>query len=396
MRTAMLNSLYTHGVWPATQPAYRGLPSRLRRWRAQERRSLDHNLAQQWESLRRLMRHACATSRFYRERFQAAGLNPDTMRHPEELRGLPPLTRDDLRHRLDDIASGAYPKASLTPAITGGTTETSVTFLRDRPAIAEKLAAQQAFNAWAQLRPGDRVLWLWGARADYPAHPSWRWKLYDQHLLRQMWLPTSRFNPEILEDYRLRLNRFRPRVIYAYPTPLEILCEYLETCGRGYWRPGSVICTAESLLPRQRARIERVFGCGVFEQSVGGLANLALQCFPRPDRLAAKPKFFAAQRFDLFAKDRRIAETWIGVSRLIGELIKPCIPFRHDLDLFAQLLPVVVKFGRDVFTAAFGVVENQLRLFFRNPENLRTVGRERPPQILRRTADSGHPLEDVA
>jgi phenylacetate-CoA ligase len=84
--------------------------------------------------------------------------------------------------------------------------------------------------------------------------------------MRQVWAPTSLFNETVLESYRQMMNEFRPRIVYAYPTPLALLCEYLRSCGRPYHRPASAICTAEKLLPSQRRIIEEALGCPLFER----------------------------------------------------------------------------------------------------------------------------------
>jgi phenylacetate-CoA ligase len=81
----------------------------------------------------------------------------------------------------------------------------------------------------------------------------------------QVWAPTSLLNEEILESYRQKINQFQPRIIYAYPTPLALFCEYLRDSSRTFHRPQSVICTAEPLLAAQRRMIEEVLHCPVFE-----------------------------------------------------------------------------------------------------------------------------------
>jgi phenylacetate-CoA ligase len=113
--------------------------------------------------------------------------------------------------------------------------------------------------------PGDKVFALWGAQQDLNPNPSWRWRFYDRYLMRRVWAPTSLMNPTVLESYRQLLNDFRPKVVYAYPTPLALFCEYLGDCGRPYHHPATAICTAEPLLLHQRQVIEQTLGCPVFE-----------------------------------------------------------------------------------------------------------------------------------
>lgn len=256
---------YTYGVWPAFDPHMRGLGARLGRLRRQERASLETNRERQWQSLLRLLRHAEASSPFYQRRFRDAGVQVEALRSPDDLVRIPPLTRSDLRQHLAEICSNRYRAEDLLTAATGGTTDTPAPIRRDRISVGDKNAVQQNFWAWAGAHPGEKVFWLWGAVSDFSQNPSWRWRLYERYLMRQIWAPTSRLDPAVMEGFRQRWNRFRAPVVCAYPTPLTIFCEFLRDCGRPYHRPRTAICTAETLLPHQRAVIEETLGCGVFE-----------------------------------------------------------------------------------------------------------------------------------
>ena len=184
---------------------------------------------------------------------------------PSDFAKIQPLTRDDIRTHLAELCSDRFAPEELAEAATGGTTDTPVSILRSRSSLPEKNAAQLCFNRWAGFEPGDKVFYLWGARQDYSENPSWRWRLYDRHLMRRVWAPTSLFNESVLESYRISLNRFRPRIIYAYPTPLALFSEYLRDSGKEFHRPTSAILTAEPLLENQRRVIEETLGCRVFE-----------------------------------------------------------------------------------------------------------------------------------
>lgn len=261
-----LNRAYINLIQPAVNHAtHRGLRQRLSELRRLERMSPAANLQRQWRALSRLLEHAYETTPFYRERFQREGLKPSDIRSANDLRRIPPITREDIRNRLDDLWSRRYRKEALKSAATGGTTDTPVPLLRSPDCLREKTAVQTHFDTWAGMWPGDKVFRLWGAQQDFDANPGWRSKLYDHLLMRQVWAPTSLLNSEILESYRQILNKFRPKIIYAYPTPLAVFCEYLRDCGHPYHSPRSVICTAEPLVEHQRQVIEQTLGCPAFE-----------------------------------------------------------------------------------------------------------------------------------
>ena len=259
-------SVYENLLLPAIDPqTARGLAARAARFARLEHLPAEELHERQMEALRALLLHCYETCPFYTRRFDAQRIKPRDIRTARDLTAIPPLTRDDIRNDPEGLLSTAFPRESLQRAATGGTTDTPMPFFRDEESLREKTALHARFNAWAGLEAGDKVFYLWGAESDYAAHPSWRWKLFEHYVRRRIYVPASPLNEENFERARLALNRFQPRIIYAYPTPLALFAEYLATAGRSYHRPSSILCTAESLSPEQRNIIESVFGCKVFE-----------------------------------------------------------------------------------------------------------------------------------
>ena len=266
-KAGLLNWAYTNVIYPIAEPgSYRGLRARMKRLEERESLSLEENAKLQWADLTKLLKHAYETSPFYQERFRSHGIQLNQIQCPNDLKAIPPLTRQDLKNHLQTIRSTAFAPDQLESAATGGTTDTPVPIVRSKESIQWKSAVQFRFDAWAGMKPGDKVFYLWGARQDYSENPSWKWRIYDQYLMRRVWAPTSLFNRDVLESYRQRINEFRPAVIYAYPTPLTLFCEYLRDTARDVHRPRTIICTAEPLFAEQRKTITETMGCDVFEQ----------------------------------------------------------------------------------------------------------------------------------
>lgn len=263
---SITNWVYIHGLFPLLDRQKNNkLGERMSRYQRRERQALAENQSLQWRELLALVQHAYETTGFYRQRFQEAGLEPRDIRTPQDFAQIPVLTRDDIRGHLSELTSSSYRQEQLLTSATGGTTDTPVSFLRDLRCLREKAAVQAQFDAWAGLRPGDKTFYLWGARSDYSQSPSGRWLMYERHIMRRVWAPTSLLNPEVLESYRQSLNRFRPKIVYTYPTPVALLCEYLQETGLACHHPSSVICTAELLLDSQRRLVTEVLQCPIFE-----------------------------------------------------------------------------------------------------------------------------------
>lgn len=265
-RLGPLNHIYANFIYPVSAPrGFKSWRARLRRYEKAERASLETNRELQWQALMKLVHHAYESSPFYRRRFDEVGIRPSDLTSPGDFKNIPFLVRDDIRNNLDDLRSRRYRPEDLLHSTTGGTTDMPVPLLRDSECVREKVVIQWRFNLWAGFRPGDKALYLWGARFDIPQNPSWRWRLYEYCLMRRVWAPTSDLSEATLESYRRLLNRFRPRVIYAYPRALASFCEFLRDCRRAYARPKVAISNAEVLYPEQRQVIEDVLGCPVFD-----------------------------------------------------------------------------------------------------------------------------------
>ncbi|MEO6119998.1 MAG: hypothetical protein ABIP12_04845, partial [Terriglobales bacterium] len=261
-----LNWLYLNAVLPLSQKSKnRGLGQYFREYSAMDHWSQEEVRARQWAAVQEMCRHAYESSPFYRARFDSVRLHPDDLRTPAELQALPYLTREDIRRNLPELWSRRFKEEDLVEAATGGTTDTPVKLYRDAEVLPRKNAVQWALNAWADYLPGARVFWLWGAQVDYAVNPSWRWRLYERHVLRAHWAPTSLVNAEAFTKHLRAWNALRPEVVVAYPTPLTLFCEFLRESKADFHRPRTVICTAESLLDEQRAVMRDVLGVEPFE-----------------------------------------------------------------------------------------------------------------------------------
>jgi phenylacetate-CoA ligase len=263
----LFQTAYRNFFLPLYAPErYTNLRSHWRELERLENEPVERNRERQFEKVKKVIDHAYRTTPFYKKRFDDSGVTPGSIQSPADLKKLPLLTRDDMRLGLDEMRSSSFPAASLQQSHTGGTTDTPVTVLRSPDSIRFRTAAQLRFHAWAGFYPGDKALWLWGAAQDFSGAPSWRWRTFERVVLRRTWAYAAQLNENILEQHRQLLNDFCPKVIISYPTPLALLCEFLEQTGRSFHPPGAALVTAEPLLAEQRASIRRVMGIDPFVQ----------------------------------------------------------------------------------------------------------------------------------
>jgi len=257
-----MSFLHTHFVLPLAEPdRHAGLGRRLREIRRYEQLPEKAQREEQQERLRRILQHAYDTVPFHRQRFDDAGFDPSRARTDRPL-PLPVLTRDDLRNAGNDLLSTSYKLEDLRRAGSSGTTSTPIQFYRDTEALRNKTALQLQLNSWSGYRAGDSVLMLWGAHRDLVLKPSWRWRLYEQGLMRIIPAPSGIIGDEILERFRERYEQHKPKVLYAYSTVLAAFAAFLSKRGMKH-RPKVIIATAEVMNDENRALVESVFGVPV-------------------------------------------------------------------------------------------------------------------------------------
>lgn len=254
-----MSKFHTHFVLPlASRERHAGLAARLRAIRRFELLTEKAQREEQQRRLQRILQHAYDTVPYHRKQFDDAGFQPADARVDRPL-PLPALTRDHLRDAGNVLLSTAFKPKELRMASSSGTTSTPVTFHRDLEALRNKTALTLQLGAWSGFNPGDPVMMLWGAHRDLAIQPSWRWRLYDEVLMRRVSAPSGILSEEILERFRMRYEKNHPKVLYCYATVLAAFASHLKKHGFQH-KPEILITTAEVLSDSNRVLIESVFG----------------------------------------------------------------------------------------------------------------------------------------
>jgi phenylacetate-CoA ligase len=219
----------------------------------------------QQERLRFLLHHAYEQSPFYRERFNKAGLRPGDVRSPEDLRALPVLTKRDIQERGGDMVARSWPKEDLLRNQTGGSTGEPVAFYLSGDRKCSRAAATLRHNAWAGWQVGDRAAVIWGAPRDKPGS-SLRERLRGALLREPLWLDTSSITEASLEQFHRALWTWKPKIIQAYARSAVLFARYVHHRRLPCYRPLSLVTSAEVLEAEDRALLEHVFRCPVFNR----------------------------------------------------------------------------------------------------------------------------------
>jgi phenylacetate-CoA ligase len=246
----------------------RGETATLRYFRQFERTqflSEDALRAIQLQRLRTLLRHAAQRCPFYAERLRAAGIDADGLRNLEDLRALPVLEKSDLQEHLPRMIARDWPQDDLIENQTGGSTGSPVRFYLSRDRKCSRAAATLRHNRWARWEIGDRAAVLWGAPTDRPAADWWAW-LRASLLREPLWLDAGGITEEGLHGFHRDLWNYRPTILLAYARAAVLFARFVAASGLELPPLRSLVTSAEVLEDEERALLEQVFGCRVFNR----------------------------------------------------------------------------------------------------------------------------------
>ncbi|MCC6493233.1 MAG: phenylacetate--CoA ligase family protein [Pirellulales bacterium] len=219
----------------------------------------------QLRRLQKRLRHAYLHCRYYREQWDQAGLHPDDIQRLDDLASFPILTKADIQRDRDAMIADDMPASSMRLDHTGGSTGAPISYYQSWDVHCSRMAATRRHDRWAGYQLGDRSAWVWGAPRDLPPD-TFKSRLRRKLIDRTLYLDTAHFTAGRMEAFSARLREHRPKVIFAYARALAHLAGHLREAGLEVYRPASIITSAEMLSDDDRAVIQQVFQCPVFNR----------------------------------------------------------------------------------------------------------------------------------
>lgn len=217
----------------------------------------------QLERVRFIADYAAKNTQYYEKLFKSIGLDDPLHLSWDDYARIPVLTKDIIRQEQDNLVSRLFQENDLRKTATGGTTSSPMPFFSDWDSMYRKRSATIAFDKWFGYQPGIQSAYLWQARQDMIELKGFKQKLINTLVHRNTFLAGSPLDDEIMERYYQRLKQLSPKLLQAYPTPLEIFAQFLDDKNYHLNIP-AISSTAEPLLDHQKPLIEKVFGSKPF------------------------------------------------------------------------------------------------------------------------------------
>ncbi|MDR3225065.1 MAG: AMP-binding protein [Clostridiales Family XIII bacterium] len=240
-------------------------------------RDIDSNLAYQRERLRILLKGAIANVPYYRNIAREYGIDAGSMDPAASLSAFPVLTKEDIRMHSEALLS-ERPGQGIYKNSSGGSTGEPVVLFQDKQYLSE--SATHVFDEFSGYEYGEKMVLLWGSERDI-LHESggMKYKLFDRFFYRQRVLNSFRMSNDDMGAFCALINRFKPPYMRAYVQSANELAKYAEERDIALHPMRGIIVSAGTLYDDFRERIERVFGCPVFNRYGSREVSLiAMEC----------------------------------------------------------------------------------------------------------------------
>jgi phenylacetate-CoA ligase len=213
----------------------------------------------QFEKLKALLTHAEKNIPFYAKRFIESGFDPAKMQTLEDFKALPFLTKTEIRENLHEMTWPNCP-GGLHRYNTGGSSGQPLIFYFDRRRQAYDAAARALTHRWWGIDVGDKEVYLWGSPLEITKQD--RIKDLRDRLTNQLLLSAFELSPAQLHSYVKRIERFKPRCLFGYPSSIDLFCRMAKQHGYDLSKLGIkvVFSTAEVLYEHQKENISEALG----------------------------------------------------------------------------------------------------------------------------------------
>ncbi len=216
----------------------------------------DHQLRRAVDLLDYAYRHVP----FYRQRLEENGLSPDSFKSIEDLQRIPPLTRENVQERFEQLQSDEKAQMAFETSGSSGTTGIPIIYCQDRDAVSAGVAAGMFGWELSGWRFGVRSLHIWGNPTSIR-----HWNSFGSRIKRllhnQKNIAATELNhPENYPGIVRMLRSYSPVSIDGYASAIFSLARYCLEREIDVPRARHVFTTAENLLPEHKQVIEEVLG----------------------------------------------------------------------------------------------------------------------------------------
>ncbi len=258
-----LHKSFTRRIyWPSVQKLKREYAARaLKELSESQWKSQDELLSEQWQLVRRTVNRSGREVPHYQESFRRIGWDfKNTEFSYKDFLNIPKVEKEDVRDHLSKFLNPNY-KGRVKKGSTSGSTGESLTLYYSIEHGSYSEAARWRAKAWWGIKPGSPHIVIWGR--PYTGYKDRLSQQVKSYFMNYLLFSAFDIRKDSIKKVWKKIYRFKPHIIYGYPSGIFPLAEYLGENNIPADNLGIkvVMMTAESCPAEQRSTIEKVFGC---------------------------------------------------------------------------------------------------------------------------------------
>lgn len=213
----------------------------------------------QFKKFKKIIHHAYNNVRFYKDKFNKAGVKPEDIKSRKDILKIPTTTKREVVNNFpDNMLARGYQLCKSRIQTTSGSSGIKLKIALDFKAkdFCDCVYGRALFAIG--YKPWQSMAYFWP--------DVYHKKEFHEYirLMKKNWI-TSHMKPE---DQLDKLLKLKPRIIYSFPSILISLAKIIESKRSKYdsINPEFIISHAELLTEEARSYIESVFKCPVYNE----------------------------------------------------------------------------------------------------------------------------------
>jgi len=257
-------SFTRHIYWPLVQKLKSEYAARaLKELSESQWKSQDEILSKQWQLVRRIVNKAAQEVPYYKKAYIRMGWDFNNKEFSyKDFLNIPKIEKENVRDHLSEFLNPNY-KGRVTKGSTSGSTGQSLIVYFSSKHESYSEAARWRAKDWWGVKPGSPHVAIWGR--PYTGYRDRLSQKVKSYLMNTLLFSAFDLEEESLSRIWKKISRFKPSIIYCYPSSIFPLAVYLKENNKDARKMGIkvVMITAESCTLHQRSLIEEVFGCKI-------------------------------------------------------------------------------------------------------------------------------------
>jgi phenylacetate-CoA ligase len=208
----------------------------------------------QLKKIKAIIKYAYDYVPYYHRLFRSIGFKPGDIKKHEDLKKIPPISKQDIRENYQDFIARGLDASKLPSSFTSGSTGIPLKIVYDHSALSFYAALGRYIFSQCGVKPNYKFVTIWGRAQSIIWNRSYAkiFKGFDEMVV-----------PALFEEAKLVnvLRQINPDVIYTFPSILTLLANS-DVSGI---RPRLILTQGETVTRHCRDTVKKAFNLELFD-----------------------------------------------------------------------------------------------------------------------------------